>query len=274
MSEELVDNAFFTDAMNFSFSNIGTFEQCAYAWYLTYIEMKERIGNWYSDFGNLCHDIMEKYVAGEIDIFNLTDYFVEQYPIYVTSSEPPFPKGIATRYYDEMIEFFDNLDFDRNEHQVVAVEKFISIIIGEVSVIAKPDLVYVKDGKTILLDYKTSKPFKQNGKIDEKKIAEYSKQLLLYTYILKEVSDIKIDLLQLWFLRYNELVTVPFTDEDVQRTIDEFLQNVDKIKNATEYPPSNDKKHEFFCQTLCSVSSNCEFKPEYVPKYLKEFIPE
>jgi len=267
-------NAFFTDAMNFSFSNIGTFEQCAYAWKLTYIDLMERKGNWYSEFGNLCHDVMEKYIAGDIDIFNLTSYFEEQYPVYIASPEPPFPRGIASRYYQEMLDFFDNLDFDREAYEILSVEKFLSIVIGDVSVIAKPDLVYIKDGKTILLDYKTSKPFKQNGKLDEKKIKDYSKQLLLYAYILQKVSGIKIDLLQLWFLRYNELVAIPFAQEDIQATLDDFLAGVTKIKETTEYPANNGKKNEFFCQTLCSVSDACEFKPVYVPKDLREFIPE
>lgn len=267
-------NAFFTDEMKFSFSNIGTYENCAYAWKLTYIDLMERKGNWYSEFGNLCHDIMEYYIAGKIDIFNLSSYFEENYPLKVTSNEPPFPKGIAGRYYQEMIDFFDNLDFDRNEYEILSVEKLISMVIEDVKVIAKPDLVYIRDGQTILLDYKTSKPFKQNGKIDEKKMQGYSKQLLLYAYILREVSGIEIDALQLWFLRYDELVTIPFTDEDVQRTIDEFLEGVERIKGATEYPPNNSKKNEFFCQTLCSVSDDCEFKPIYIPKDLREFIPE
>ena len=143
-----------------------------------------------------------------------------------------------------------------------------------VRVVAKPDLVYVNGdtGKTILLDYKTSKPFKQNGKIDDKKIKEYSKQLLLYAYILREVSNLKIDELQLWFLRYNELVTIPFTDKDIEDTVSEFMNGVNEIKNSTEYPANT--KNEFFCQMLCSVSDDCEFKKVYVPKNQPEFIPE
>ena len=166
------------------------------------------------------------------------------------------------------------IDFDRSKHKVLSLEEFISMEICGVRVVAKPDLVYVNGdtGKTILLDYKTSKPFKQNGKIDDKKIKEYSKQLLLYAYILREVSNLKIDELQLWFLRYNELVTIPFTDKDIEDTVSEFMNGVNEIKNSTEYPANT--KNEFFCQMLCSVSDDCEFKKVYVPKNQPEFIPE
>jgi len=268
----MTDNTFFTDNMNFSFSNISTFETCNYAWFLTYIESKERYSNYYSEFGNLCHDVMEKFMGDELDIFDLSDYFTKNYSTIVRSSPPPFPKGLSERYYNEMIEFLDSISFDKSLNQPLSIEEFISMKIGDVSVIAKPDLLYkdtIKD-KIILCDFKTSKPFKSNGKLDQKKIDGYTKQLLLYAYIIKEVSHIHIDEIMLWFLRYDEQVFIPFTQDDVQKTLNEFIENVNIIKDTREYPPNT--KNKFFCQSLCGVSHSCKYKPEYIPK--TEWTPD
>ena len=268
----MTDNTFFTDNMNFSFSNISTFTTCPYAWKLTYIDSKERYSNYYSEFGNLCHDVMEKFMGDELDIFDLSDYFTKNYSTIVRSSPPPFPKGLSERYYNEMIEFLDNVTFDKSINQPLSIEEFISMIIGDVSVIAKPDLLYkdtVRD-KIILCDFKTSKPFAQSGKLDKKKIDGYTKQLLLYAYIIKEISDIHIDEIFLWFLRYDERVFIPFTQEDVKKTLDEFIENVNIIKDSTEYLPNI--KNKFFCQSLCSVGWACKYRPVYEPK--TEWAPD
>jgi CRISPR/Cas system-associated exonuclease Cas4 (RecB family) len=265
------ENDFFTDKMTFSFSNINTYNQCPHGWKLTYYEGEDRIGNWYGQFGNLCHDIMEKFMTDELDLFDLSQYFADNYTKVITASPPPFPAGLPDRYSNEIIEFLDGVSFDKNILQPLSVEKFMGMEIGGVKVTAKPDLLYrdTVRNKIVLADYKTSNPFGQNKKLNKKKIEEYKKQLLLYTYAIKQSLGIEIDELMIWFLRYDEQVFVPFTQVDVDQTLIEFVEGVNLIKSDKEFPP---KVNQFFCQQLCGVSAKCQYKPIYVPK--TEWQPE
>lgn len=57
---------FILDNMTFSFSSLTLFEQCPYAWYLKYIECRDKASNCYADFGSYCHKILEMYAKEEL----------------------------------------------------------------------------------------------------------------------------------------------------------------------------------------------------------------
>ena len=56
--------------------------------------------------------------------FQLKQYFVDNYH-KVTVSAPPYPPGIDQKYYDQMIEFFDNFEFDKSKYEVILSEELL-----------------------------------------------------------------------------------------------------------------------------------------------------
>lgn len=249
--------------MKFSYSSVSSFVTCPYGFYLTYIQYEERSKNFYSDFGLLMHEVLEKYFKGELEIMELSQYYEEQYPLIVTSPPPPYPAGIADRYYADGLEFFDTFDLDRNDYEIISIEDTIYTEHNDIKLVIKPDLV-VKEkstGDIILIDYKTSNPFSKDGKPDKKKMADYHKQMYLYSYFINHNRDYKINKIRLWFVRINKFDEFNYNEEDAGDVVNWFYNGILNIKLADEFPHCDTEKNKFFCQMLCSVSQFCEFKP-------------
>lgn len=261
MDKNIIDMTL--ENMKFSYSSVSSFNTCAYGFYLTYIQYEQRSGNFYSDFGSFLHLILQKYFEGELEIMELASYYEEHYEENVKSDAPPYPAGIADRYYADGLRFFEEFDFNKDNYEVVFVEDIIETTHNDIKLVVKPDLV-LKDKKTgeyLLLDYKTSNPFSKDGRPDKKKMADYRKQMYLYAYFINHNRDYKISKIRLWFVRVNKFDEFDYVEEDAGDVVNWFFNGILNIKFEEEFPPCDTVKNKFFCQMLCSVSSSCEYKP-------------
>ncbi|HUU87983.1 MAG TPA: PD-(D/E)XK nuclease family protein [Candidatus Glassbacteria bacterium] len=252
------DYSFTLDNMRFSYSSANNFTTCRRQFYLSYIEYADRKPNFFSDFGLYCHDILEKYFARELEIWDLEDYYVDNYGEGVQNSPPPYPKGMADQYYQDGLEFFANFDFDLNAYDVVSIEDKIDATVNDIDLVIKPDLVLRENatGKYSLVDYKTSK-LKFN-KYDEDKIAGYMKQFYLYSHFLKVGRDIDISTITVWFIRNNYIMNIDVDPIKMQETIDWFFGVIKDIKKEEDWETTTDKKTKFFCQWLCGCRDSCD----------------
>jgi CRISPR/Cas system-associated exonuclease Cas4 (RecB family) len=222
---------------------------------LTYVDenVHPRQENFFAQFGTLVHKTMEEYLLGRLEIFELSQYFIDNYSLNVIEKPPSQFKGLNESYKKEAIKYFEELNFNNYEYEVLAIEgKFIMDIDG-ITFVAKPDAVLKRksDGKILLLDYKTSK-------YKPAKHKEYSVQLSLYAYVL-ENSDAKIipDEIDVHYIRENKVVSVKYDKEVVEKTLSWLKDTVKSISTEKEWTA---KPEMFFCQTLCSVRRSCEFK--------------
>ena len=136
-----------------------------------------------------------------------------------------------------------------------------------VQFVGKPDLVLFSKltGKFILVDYKTSAPFKIDKhtgieRVDQKKLDGYYKQMYIYTYALREYKSIPIDRIRLWFTRPNREVEIKRDDYDEEKAINWLHNIVKKIRKDEKF--IYDNSNPYFCNNLCSVRESCEFRPE------------
>ena len=65
--------------MTWSYSRITKYEVCKYAWLLTYIKNCEKKGKFFAEYGSFIHQIMQKYLTGELKENELVDYYLENY---------------------------------------------------------------------------------------------------------------------------------------------------------------------------------------------------
>ena len=225
--------------------------------YLTYIEDKERSGNMFSDYGLLIHEVLEKYFRDELEIFQMSDYYRDNYDRMVVSPAPPFIK--TDTYFKQGWEFFENFEFNRDDYEVLVIEDKIDVDLSDFNIVVKPDLVLKdkKTGKVILLDYKTS-IIEKKGKIakkDKEKLDGYKRQMTMYAKYLK-TKDVFIDEVWLWFIRQedNKITKFVINTSDEEAVVDWITDTVSLIRLEEEFPAKIDK---FFCSELCSVSSFC-----------------
>jgi len=258
---------FIIDNIRFSYSSLTTYETCHYSFKLTYIDKCERINNFYGQYGTLIHDTMYQYFSDSLDMFELSEYFKNNYNVVVQASAPSYPVGMEDRYKEAGLEFFDNFSFDKELYDIIINEEKLEFEFDEgVMFIAKPDLVLLEKetGKFILYDYKTSAPFKidkRNGNetVDNKKLEGYYKQMYIYTYALRNYKFTPVDEIVLWFTRPDRKVAIPWNEYDEEKAINWLHNEVNKIRKDEKFVYNNN--NAYFCNQLCSVRESCEFRP-------------
>ena len=259
---------FIIDNIRFSYSALTTYSSCPYSYKLTYIDKCEREDNFYGQYGNLIHDTMYQYFAGNLDMFELSGYFQDRYPLAVTAFPPAYPAGMEETYKEAGLLFFDNFSFNKKDYDILMNEEKLDFDFDDgIQFVAKPDLILFEkaSGDFVLYDYKTSAPFKtdkRNGNetVDKKKLEGYYKQMYIYTYALRNYKFIPVDKITLWFTRPNRQVTINWNEKDEEKAIKWLEGEVHKIKKDEKFVFNNSSP--YFCNNLCSVRASCEFRPE------------
>lgn len=256
---------FITDNIRYSYSSTSNFDNCNYAFKLTYIDKVPRGNNFFSDFGTLVHETLEKYFNGELDSFELSDCYRNSYEEVVVNPPPSGLSQLYGKYREQGQVFFDEFSFDRDAYEILVVEDSLDLEIGDALFVAKPDLVLrnKETNKNVLFDYKTSMPWridKRSGKeiTDKKKIEGYYKQMYIYTYSLRMLKGIDISEISILFPRANRTVTISWEEEKEIEAIDWLKETIKRIQSEKTFSPDN--SNSFFCNNLCSVSSYCEYK--------------
>jgi hypothetical protein len=227
-------------------------------WLLQYIYCVDRENNFFAEYGLFYHLILEKYFKNELEIYELVDYYQDHYVENVVSSPPPYPVGMADKYYNAGIDFFMNFDFDKDQYEVLYIEAEIPIQIDKYNIVVKPDLVLKNKltGQHELWDYKTSDIFRGKDKpTDKKKLQEYMNQMNLYCRGIKESFGIQIDVINLWFVKIGRIYTEAFNQQKCDESFQWFLDEIYKVEQETEW---NAAPQEYFCSNLCSVKSICD----------------
>jgi len=255
---------FIVDNMRFSHSSTSSFENCAHGFKLAYITPMPREDNFFSDYGLLVHDCMERFFNKELEGYELSGHYLKMFDSAVKCPAPD--QAMRGRYKEQGLYFFDNFSFPLEEYEVVVVEDTIDFNLYGIEITARPDLVLRKkrDGKTVLVDYKTSLPFRKNMKTgekttpDKKKLEGYYKQMYLYAYALREHKGMHIDEICLWFPRANRMITIPWSLEKEEEAIKQFKSIVVRIREEEVFPADNSSS--YFCENLCGVRKYCEYR--------------
>ena len=261
---------FIIDQIVFSYSSLNTYYTCPYSFKLNYIDKRDKLENFFGQYGSLIHDTIFQYFSDKLDVYELTGYFLENYDKVMTSPPPPYPAGMEAKYKEGGIEFFNNFSFDKSKYDIKLMEEKIDVELENgLKFVAKPDLVLFNKemGTFALMDYKTSAPFrvdKRSGKeiVDKKKLEGYYTQMYLYTYSLRNFLFTPIDHIVLWFTRPEKHLTVLWNEEHEKQAVAWLLETVEKIKADEEFIPCDVVKNNYFCRNLCSVRESCEYKLE------------
>jgi len=256
---------FIIDNIRFSYSSLTTYETCPYSFKLTYIDKLPREDNFYGQYGTLIHNAMYEYFAGNLETYELSGYFVDNYDSVILALPPSYPAGMEERYKEAGLVFFDNFEFNKDNYDIILNEEKLEFDFEEgVGFVAKPDLVLMDKltGKFTLVDYKTSAPFrtdKRNGNetIDKKKMEGYYKQMYIYTYALRNYKFTPIDEITLWFTRPDRKETILWNEEDEDNAIKWLHKTIDKIRKDDKFKYNNE--NTYFCNNLCSVRIYCEY---------------
>lgn len=252
------------DDMTWSFSRVNSANQCAYAWYLQYIAEYEPKPNAYAQYGTVCHETLEKFLKGELDIFNATQYYQERYPEVVTCEFPPNKYvDLGEKTYALGEEYFSNLDFDFDKYEILGVERELKFNVGKYPFHGFADVI-LKDKETgdiIIADHKTSSfKYLKNGDVsskDREHFEQFKKQLYLYSIPLIEEYG-KVDYLCWNMIRDKKIIKIPWNKKEYKETIEWCIQSIKKLENEVLWLPDTSKS--FWCGQICSMGNVCTYK--------------
>lgn len=255
-----------------SFSRLSTYDECPYAFYLRYMQdppLPDE-GNAWSDFGLLCHSLLEEYALGKLSMFDLADEYKRRYPGAVVHNFPPFPKGYADKTYQQGLDYFNGFDgFNEDVYEIVSAEERFEIEVGGNTLVGISDLV-LRDRNTgglVVMDHKTKSVSSMKHDYDL-----YRNQLYLYA------KDI--------FIRYgrypeklifnmlkapDQSIVELFSLEQMKKTERWISDRIDNIYLEDQWPALKaqeilDGKGDYYCRFICPVFSYCYEAQEAMQK--------
>lgn len=267
MTEE---ELFVMDTMTWSFSRLNSYYNCAYEWYLHYLECNKSENGFFGEYGSFIHKILEKYISGELSLFDLNQYYEENFNESVPHDAPPNKYvDIRQSYYDKGIEYLNNIDLDLDRYEILGVEKEIHFTIEDKDFVGYIDLL-VKDKETdeiIIIDHKSASiKILKNGSIsktDQKHFLEFKRQLYLYSIpIVKEYGS--VSKLKWNMFKDQKWIEIPWKQEEYDEAIQWAKDTLKLIENEFLWLPNQDY---YYCNYLCGQRNNaCEFKPQPISK--------
>jgi hypothetical protein len=206
------------------------------------------------------HSILEKYFKGELSIFELSEYYCDNYMNNVTESFPNHRYvDLGESYYNQGKEYLDDFS-GLEQYEVLGVEEKLALNIGGYNFTGYIDLtVKNQDGDIEIIDHKSrdlkprstrKKPTKSDAELDE-----YLKQLYLYSLYTYQKYNIYPKYLNFNAFRHNIWIQEPFDINKLEESKTWLIDTIHNIENENEFAPKPDK---FFCSCLCEYRSFCE----------------
>lgn len=257
---------FIINSMCYSFSRLNSYYSgCPYEWKRHYIDCEPTKNSFHGSAGGFAHSCLEKYEKNELDAWDLSPYFEENFAEEVPYDAPPNKyKDLKQDWFDSVKDYFDNIDLPIDQYEVVGVEKKVEFDLDGYPFIGFIDLLLrdPTDGKLILCDHKSSIIHKlKNGNIsksDQEHFLAFKRQQYLYSKaVIEEFGEGSVK--ELWWnmIRQREYIKIPFDNTEYLEAQNWALDTIHKIENEKEWLP---KPNFWYCHYLCSMCG-CEYKP-------------
>lgn len=251
----------------YSYSQLTTFDECPYAFYMDKIEREDQVSNIFAEQGSLIHDLIDKWAKGEIEVYELAEEYTRRYPLEVIT---PSPKMLAAKGYDEKtfmlgLDYFRNFDGFKGLKIIGTETKFKTEIAGR-TFVGIVDMVCEdeKNGELIVLDHKS----KSLSSFKKEADSMYRQQYLYSKYIYETYGRFPDRLMFNLFKEGGLKQERPFEEAVYFQTLEWAKDTIERIENydvldfisECKEQPRNKKGEEiadFFCTELCSVRKHC-----------------
>ncbi len=261
---------FIPDNITWSFSSVNNYNNCPKCFWLSYLQdpKLEKSQNAFAEWGSFGHSLFERYVKGELELYEMGSKYEEEYRKNITLKFPPNKYvNLDEIYYEKGKEYFDNFEGFPNNWELIASEQEIRFEIKGKPFIGYIDLI-AKDkntGKYIIVDHKSKSKFK-----DENEKNEYARQLYLYSLYIKQKYGEYPSRLIFNMFRANDVVIIEFNEKSLQEAVDWFVNTIESIQRDDKFADKislsfkkqgkklkDFKKGDFFCNYLCGVREHC-----------------
>ena len=132
------------DGHRYSYSQLSSFSECPFGYYLKHIEGAEEQSNGFAEQGTLIHDILDKWAKKEIKKEDMAAEYARRYPEEVTTSFPRMltAKGYAEKTYQQGLEYFETFD-EFPGYTIVSAEEMFDMPIKLTDGTERPFIAFV-----------------------------------------------------------------------------------------------------------------------------------
>lgn len=256
----------------YSYSQLSSFSECPFGYYLKNIEGVEELSNGFAEQGTLIHDILDKWAKKTIKKEDMAKEYAKR---YYSEVQTPFPrmlamKGYADKAYQQGLDYFESFDGFPG-YEVISAEEEFKMPIRLTDGTTRPFIAYVDlvlrnefTGGLIVMDHK-SKSWAEFRKHRE----EMYKQQYLYSYFVHEKYNEWPETLA--FNLFKELGRKDereFSKEEFETTMQWATDAIHQIEanDVLDWMECKEQKiskktgkHEpdMFCSCICGVRANC-----------------
>lgn len=251
-----------------SFSSIDSFDECPRNFYLHYILHKRQKQNAFAEWGSYCHEILEAYFKGDLNIYQLGDFYEQYYKMFNTKKFPPNKYVVlADSYHKRGLEYFKTFSDPFKDYEVVGVEQEIETKIGKYNFVGYIDLILRdKQGNYIIVDHKSIGKMKSPEMQAHKTLQLYLYSKYIYETYGKYPTELKFNM-----FRAGTILTIPFDESEYIKALNWAESTIDRIYEETSWMDkikldylSKDKdieeysQDDFFCNYLCGSRKSCD----------------
>ena len=255
------------DGHRYSYSQLSSFSECPFGYYLKHIEGVEDQSNGFAEQGTLIHDILDKWAKKEIKKEDMAAEYERRYADEVVTSFPRIlaSKGYAEKTYLQGLEYFQNFDGFPGYEVVSAEEMFdmpLKLTDGtERPFIAFVDLVLREEftGGLVVMDHKS-----KSWTTFRKERESMYKQQYLYSYFVHEkYGEWPCELAFNLFKEGGKLDTQQFSKEkfdEVMQWATEAIHQIESYEVLDWMECKEQKtpgKPDMYCAEICSCRLEC-----------------
>ena len=251
------------DGHRYSYSQLSSFSECPFGYYLKHIEGAPEQSNAFAEHGTLVHDILDKWAKKQIKIEDMASEYERRYGDEVVTSFPRFIN--VASYYEKGLEYFKTFDGFPGYEIVSAEEEFnqpLKLTDGTTRpFIAFVDLVLRDDFPSglVVFDHKSKSWTEFRRHRDE-----MYKQQYLYSYFVHEkYGEWPIQLGFNLFKEHGKLDFEDFSKEKFDEVMQWATDTIHKIESydVLDWMECKEQKTpgkpDMFCSAICGCRSNC-----------------
>ena len=228
--KEIVDYSMIIDDMLWSYSRLSSFDDCKYGWFLKYIKHAPKgEPHFFSTYGSFCHDVLEKYLSGELTKDELVPYFLEHYDEKVEGRAPS--KKVEENFFNSSLAYLEEIDFPFKD--IEATDKSHGL---------RP-----RSGRKVQTEY-------------DKELDQYLRQQYLYAIPIYDETGEYPQTISFNCYRHGRFITEQFDPERMEKVRKWAADKIEEIRNEKDWEANPE---EFRCTFICDCADNCPYKAEY-----------
>lgn len=248
--------SFLISQMTWSFSRLTAFEKCRYGFLLKYLEEEPEQPTYFASYGKLMHQILEQYHNGTI---NKDEAIIKYYSEYGNLPHD-ISSNVYTKYYEEGKKYLENI---QPVNTILATEQKIDFDINGHKFVGYIDRIDANKNGYDIIDYKTriintnfiSKRTKKPTKHYEL-FVQYARQLYMYSIATEQLYGKPPDKICFHCFRDGSWATEQFNKEQQNKVTQWADDLIETITYNEDWSPNIDW---FSCRYICGFYNVCEY---------------